>query len=108
MKHASNVFLVGLMGAGKTTVGRHLARRLSKEFLDTDHEIETRTGVRVAVIFEIEGESGFRRREAETLSRLVETSNIVLATGVCLESPEWSVQAHAVRVSDGQVQVALA
>lgn len=81
MKHASNVFLVGLMGAGKTTVGRHLARRLSKEFLDTDHEIETRTGVRVAVIFEIEGESGFRRREAETLSRLVETSNIVLATG---------------------------
>ena len=69
------------MGAGKTTVGRHLARRLSKEFLDTDHEIEARTGVRVAVIFEIEGEPGFRKREAETLARIVDLENIVLATG---------------------------
>jgi shikimate kinase len=81
MKTSRNIFLVGLMGAGKTTVGRALARRLSKEFRDTDHEIEERTGVRVPVIFDIEGEAGFRKREAETLSRLARLDNIVLATG---------------------------
>ena len=69
------------MGAGKTTVGRSLAKRLSKSFIDSDHEIEERTGVRVSVIFEIEGEAGFRRREAEVLSRIVCLENIVLATG---------------------------
>ena len=69
------------MGAGKTTVGRSLAKRLSKAFLDTDHEIEERTGVRVSVIFEIEGEVGFRKREADTVARLVLLDNIVLATG---------------------------
>ncbi len=69
------------MGAGKTTVGRSLARRLSKVFLDTDHEIEDRTGVRVSVIFEIEGEEGFRKREAEALTRVARLDNIVLATG---------------------------
>ena len=70
-----------MMGAGKTTVGRHLARKLGKSFLDCDAEIELRTGVRIALIFEIEGESGFRRRESEELKRLAALENIVLATG---------------------------
>lgn len=76
-----NIYLVGLMGAGKTSVGRVLAKRLRKTFLDSDHEIESRTGVRVPVIFEIEGEAGFRRREAAIIRELVAQSDIVLATG---------------------------
>ena len=76
-----NVFLVGLMGAGKTSVGRLLARRLNKSFHDCDHEIEQSTGVKVSVIFEIEGESGFRAREARMLAELVLRRNVVLATG---------------------------
>ncbi|HET9403208.1 MAG TPA: shikimate kinase [Burkholderiales bacterium] len=76
-----NIFLVGLMGAGKTSVGRLLARRLGKTFYDCDHEIERATGVKIAVIFEIEGESGFRAREAKTLSELVKHRDVVLATG---------------------------
>lgn len=76
-----NVFLVGLMGAGKTSVGRLLARRLGKTFFDCDHEIERVTGVKIAVIFDIEGEAGFRAREAKALAELVKRSEIVLATG---------------------------
>jgi shikimate kinase len=76
-----SIFLVGLMGAGKTSVGRVLAKRLGKSFVDSDHEIENRTGVRVPVIFEIEGEAGFRRREAAILQELVTQGEIVLATG---------------------------
>ena len=78
---AGNIFLVGLMGAGKTSVGRLLARRLGKTFYDCDHEIERATGVKVAVIFEIEGEAGFRARETKALAELVKRENIVLATG---------------------------
>jgi len=78
---SNNFFLIGMPGAGKTTVGRTLARRLGKPFYDSDHEIEARTGVRVAVIFEIEGEAGFRRREAETIERMTAMDNVVLATG---------------------------
>jgi shikimate kinase / 3-dehydroquinate synthase len=76
-----NLFLVGLMGAGKTTVGRLLARKLGKRFIDSDHEIEARTGATIPWIFEIEGEASFRRREAEVIRELSALSDIVLATG---------------------------
>lgn len=69
------------MGAGKTTVGRQLAKRLQRRFLDSDHEIEARTGVRIPVIFEIEGEAGFRRRETQVLAELSRETDLVLATG---------------------------
>ncbi len=76
-----NLYLVGLMGAGKTTVGKALAKRLGKSFLDSDLEIERRTGVKVQLIFEIEGESGFRTREAQTIAELTAMRDVVLATG---------------------------
>jgi shikimate kinase/3-dehydroquinate synthase len=69
------------MGSGKTTVGRALAKKLNKRFIDTDHEIEARTGVSIPVIFEIEGEASFRQREADVIRDLTEQENIVLATG---------------------------
>jgi len=78
---SGNIFLVGLMGAGKTSVGRLLAKRLGKTFYDCDHEIERATGVKIPVIFEIEGEAGFRAREARMLAELTRRSDIVLATG---------------------------
>jgi shikimate kinase len=80
-KIPGNIFLVGLMGAGKTSVGRLLAKRFNKTFYDCDLEIERRTGVKIPVIFDIEGEAGFRNREANVLSELVKLSEIVLATG---------------------------
>ena len=76
-----NIFLVGLMGAGKTTVGRLLARRLKLRFFDTDIEIERRCGVKIPVIFEIEGEAGFRVREQQVIAELTAVEGIVLATG---------------------------
>jgi shikimate kinase/3-dehydroquinate synthase len=76
-----NIFLIGLMGSGKTTVGRALARRLGKRFIDSDHEIEARTGASIALIFEIEGEASFRQREAEVIRELSALDDIVLATG---------------------------
>jgi len=76
-----SIFLVGLMGAGKTSVGKLLARRLRKSFYDCDQEIERATGVKVPVIFEIEGEAGFRARETRMLTELVHRPDIVLATG---------------------------
>lgn len=80
-KFDGNIYLVGLMGAGKTSVGRVLAKRLRKNFADSDHEIESRTGVRIPIIFEIEGEAGFRRRECTVIRELVEQRDLVLATG---------------------------
>lgn len=77
----NNVYLVGLMGAGKTTIGRQLARRMGLSFIDSDHEIETRTGVGIPLIFEIEGEAGFRKREAQVIAELTQRQGIVLATG---------------------------
>ncbi|MBN9132729.1 MAG: shikimate kinase [Nitrosospira multiformis] len=76
-----NILLVGMMGAGKTTVGRLLSHFLEKTFYDSDREIQKRTGVSIPTIFEIEGEAGFRRRETEILSELMNARNIILATG---------------------------
>jgi len=81
MKRSANLYLVGLMGAGKTTVGRVLARRLKLRFLDSDQEIERRCGVKIPVIFEIEGEPGFRARETAVIGELAALRGIVLATG---------------------------
>ncbi|MGB4467221.1 MAG: shikimate kinase [Azovibrio sp.] len=81
MDMEQNIYLVGLMGCGKTTVGRQLARRLGRPFLDSDHEIEARTGVGIPTIFEIEGEAGFRRREVQVIGELVHEGPVVLATG---------------------------
>jgi shikimate kinase len=81
MRASDNIYLVGMMGAGKTTVGRQLARRLKKRFADSDKEIEARTGVRIPVIFEIEGELGFRRRESQVLRELASDHGVVVATG---------------------------
>jgi len=81
VKTSDNIFLVGLMGAGKTTAGRQLAAELGKTFHDTDHEIERRTGVKIALIFEIEGEPGFRAREKQVVDQLSQLANVVLATG---------------------------
>lgn len=69
------------MGAGKTTIGRQLAQSLGKQFLDSDHEIEARTGVNIPLIFELEGEPGFREREAAVIDELTGRENVVLATG---------------------------
>lgn len=81
MGKGGRVFLIGPMGAGKSTIGRHLAELLHKEFLDCDHEIERHTGASVALIFEIEGEDGFRRRESAMLEELTRRDGVVLATG---------------------------
>jgi len=81
VSNTGNIFLVGLMGAGKTTIGKQLAKQLGKTFYDTDHEIEKRTGVKVSVIFELEGEDGFRKRESAVIKELVQKEDIVLATG---------------------------
>ncbi len=69
------------MGAGKTTIGKILAKQLGKQFYDTDHEIEKRTGVKIPVIFELEGEAGFRKRETAIIEELTQLDNIVIATG---------------------------
>lgn len=76
-----NIYLVGPMGAGKTTVGRHLAELLGREFLDSDHEIERKTGATIPWIFEKEGEVGFRQRETLVINELTERAQLVLATG---------------------------
>lgn len=81
MSRRNNIFLVGLMGAGKTTVGRILARHYDRAFYDSDHEIEARTGVGIPHIFEVEGEAGFRKREEQVIGDLCLLENIVLATG---------------------------
>lgn len=80
-KALDNIFLVGPMGAGKTTIGRQLARTLKKEFVDSDHEIEERTGANISWIFDVEGEEGFRKRESAMIEELSGRKNIVLATG---------------------------
>lgn len=76
-----NVVLVGPMGAGKSTVGRGLALLLKRAFIDSDQEIEKRTGVDIPTIFGFEGEEGFRRRETDMLRELLQREDVVLATG---------------------------
>jgi shikimate kinase len=77
----NNFFLVGPMGAGKTTLGRQLAQRLGLDFLDVDHELQTLTGVDIPTIFAFEGEAGFRARERDLIDKLSQRNGIVLATG---------------------------
>jgi shikimate kinase len=81
MKHPKNIFLVGPMGAGKSAVGRQLARTLHLSFVDSDDEVEARTGVDIPFIFEKEGEEGFRKREAAAIDDLTKVDGVVLATG---------------------------
>ena len=81
MSLPNNLFLIGPMGAGKSAVGRQLARMLHLAFMDSDEEIETRTGVDIPFIFEKEGEEGFRKREAKAIDDLSQRQGLVLATG---------------------------
>jgi len=81
MAEKRNIFLVGPMGAGKSTIGRELADKLHLEFFDSDHEIERRTGADIAWVFDLEGEEGFRKREESVIEDLSERQGIVLATG---------------------------
>jgi len=81
MTRSENIYLVGLMGAGKTTIGRQLAKTLKLPFYDSDKAIEERTGVDIPTIFEFEGEEGFRDREQKMIQQLTQMNGIVLATG---------------------------
>ena len=81
MAEQGNVFLIGPMGAGKSTIGRQLAHALGVEFVDCDHAIEEQTGASIALIFDIEGEAGFRKREAAMIEQLTARDGVVLATG---------------------------
>lgn len=81
MTQERNIYLVGLMGAGKTTLGKSLAKRLARPFVDSDQEVEKRTGVPVRTIFDLEGEEGFRKREAQAIAELASQDGMVIATG---------------------------
>ncbi|WP_448212608.1 shikimate kinase AroK [Colwellia sp. MEBiC06753] len=81
MAEKRNIFLVGPMGAGKSTIGRELADKLHLEFFDSDQEIERRTGADISWVFDLEGEEGFRKREEDVIDDLTERQGIVLATG---------------------------
>lgn len=76
-----NIYLVGPMGSGKTTIGQRLARLLGLEFLDCDHELEAQTGASVSLIFDVEGEDGFRARETRLLADLTTRKGVLIATG---------------------------
>jgi shikimate kinase len=81
MTRRRNIFLIGMPGAGKSTLGKALAKRLGLTFIDADQEMVNRTGVSIATIFEIEGEASFRARETQLIAELVTADDIVLATG---------------------------
>lgn len=81
MNHPNNIFLIGPMGAGKSTIGRQVAGLLGLDFDDTDHEIQRRTGVDIPTIFDYEGEEGFRKRESAVIDELTQRGSLVLATG---------------------------
>jgi len=79
--YLKNIYFIGLMGAGKTTIGRLIAKQLEMTFYDSDYEIERKTGVKIPLIFELEGEAGFRKRETAALEELSQLHNVVMATG---------------------------
>ena len=81
MAEKRNIFLIGPMGAGKSTIGRQLAQLLGMDFLDSDHEIEQRAGADISWIFDVEGENGFRKREERIINELTQKQGIVLSTG---------------------------
>ena len=81
MQAALSIFLIGMMGAGKSTVGARLARRLERPFVDVDRELEHRLGVDIPTVFDLEGEAGFRRRESQLIEELSAREGLVLATG---------------------------
>ncbi len=81
MTHVNNIFLIGPMGTGKSTIGRQIASLLRLDFVDSDHEIQNRTGVDIPTIFDFEGEEGFRRREKAVIDELTHKEGQVLATG---------------------------
>jgi len=81
MAEKRNIYIVGPMGAGKSTIGRQIAQQLHLEFFDSDSEIERRTGAEIAWVFDVEGEDGFRKREASVIGDLTEMQGVVLATG---------------------------
>ncbi|NRA71846.1 MAG: shikimate kinase AroK [Gammaproteobacteria bacterium] len=81
MAEKRNIYIVGPMGAGKSTIGRHIAQQLHLEFFDSDNEIEERTGAEISWVFDVEGEDGFRVREAGVIDDLTQMQGIVLATG---------------------------
>lgn len=81
MVEKRNIFLIGPMGAGKSTIGRHLSQKLNMEFYDSDLEIERRTGANISWVFDVEGEEGFRKRERRIIDELTQYQGIVLATG---------------------------
>ncbi|UDG81361.1 Shikimate kinase 1 [Candidatus Profftia lariciata] len=89
MAEKRNIFLIGPMGAGKSTIGRQLAQQLHMEFFDSDQEIERSTGADISWVFDVEGEAGFRDREEKIINELTKKNNIVLATGGgCIKSLE--------------------
>lgn len=97
----SNVFLIGPMAVGKTTIGKQLAKRLHLQFVDSDQEIEKRTGASISLIFDVEGESGFREREEKMIAELTTREGIVLATGggaVLREENRKALRKHGVVV----------
>lgn len=81
IKPEQAIIFIGMMGAGKTTIGKALARELGRDFIDLDHEVVRRCGVAISIIFDIEGEAGFRKRETATLAEVSKQHNLVLATG---------------------------
>ena len=95
MQPDTSIFLVGPMGSGKSAVGKRLARELGREFIDSDHLIEERSGVDIPFIFEREGEAGFRERECRVIDEVTQRRNIVLATGGgSAQNPESRARLH--------------
>ncbi len=101
IKPDQNIFLIGPMGSGKTTIGKHLARMFGMDFYDCDHELERLTGASVSLIFDLEGEAGFRLRENQLLKQLTQMTGVLIATGggiVCNEENRRLLRSHGLVV----------